>query len=129
MKNLVEDKLAGFVDEKLNGEYDVRITRDDAGIKVLVLGKEVPVKFWDDDILFGEKDTKVYSTYIYVYEDDETLFVQTFLPNGTKFRIDTGTMVVDKDSFVWNRFRVSKSLHTVEQFLEEEILPELKNRF
>lgn len=129
MKNLVEDKLVGFVDKKFNGEYDVKITRDDAGFKVLVLDKEVPLKFWDNEFLFGEGNTKVYCIYIYVYENDENLFAQTFIPKDTQIRIDTGNMVMDNCSYIWNRFRVSKVNYTIEKFLEEDVLPDLKNLF
>lgn len=129
MKNLVEDGLAGFVDKKLNGEYDVRITRDDAGTKMLALEKEVPMKFWNNDIRFGDDDTKVYVIYVYVYEDDERLFSQTFIPTDAQIRLENESMVMDKGSFVWDRFRVKKSDYTVERFLEEEVIPYLENRF
>lgn len=129
MRNLVEDRLADFVDKKLNGEYQVKINKDDAGTKSLVLKKEVPMKFWSNDVMFGDRTTKVYVMYVYVYENDEKLFSQTFIPTDSQIQLDDGNMVIDKSSFIWDRFTVNKSNYTVERFLEEEVIPYLENRF
>lgn len=129
MNNLVENKLAGFVDKKLNYEYNVKIARDDAGTRMLMLKKKVPlIKFWDNPAMFGNKNTKTYIIYLYVYENRKNLFVQVFLSNNAQFCIDAENTMMDKGSFIWNRFMVNKVNHTVESFLEEEVFPYLKNR-